>query len=57
MGNIEVVGNESLVEIGKAKEGLGILYLGGYRPLCNSIKLDRVHGKFSRLNKTICTMV
>ena len=43
-GNIGVVWNELLIEVGKAKKGLDILHLGRYRPLCNTIKFNRVHG-------------
>ena len=50
MDYIGVVWNEPLIEVGKAKEGLNILHLGGYWPLCNAIEFDRVHGKFTRFD-------
>ena len=49
-GYIGVVWNELLIEVDKAKEGSDILHLGGYWPLCNAIKFDRVYGKFTRLD-------
>ena len=49
-GDIGVIRNESLVEVGKAKEGSNILYLGECGPWCNAINFDRIHGEFTRFN-------
>ena len=50
MGYIGVVWNEPLIEVGEAKEELDILHLGGYRPLCDAIEFDGVHGEFTRFD-------
>ena len=42
--NVGVVRDESLVEIGEAKERANIFHLGWGWPTCDSVKLDRVHG-------------
>ena len=44
-GDSGVVGDELMVEIGKAKEGVYFPYLYGGRPCSNSIKFHRIHGK------------
>ena len=44
MSNIGVVGNESSIEVGKAKEGAYILDFSWGGPACDAIKFNRVHG-------------
>ena len=49
-GNIGIIGNESSVEIGEAKERASIFHLGWGWPTCNPIKFDRVHGQLAGFN-------
>ena len=49
-GDVGVVGNESTVEIGKAKEGAYVLDFSGGWPFGDFIKLDRVHGELTRFD-------
>ena len=44
MGDIGVVRDKVLVEIGEAEEGANVLYLGRGKPTCNTVEFDRVHG-------------
>ena len=48
MGNVGVVRNKVLIEIGEDKEGANVLYLGWSRPACNSVELNRVHSQLAR---------
>ena len=45
--NIRVVWDESLVEVGEAKEGVDIFDFSWSGPTCDAIKLNRVHGQLS----------
>ena len=47
MGNVGVVRNKVLIEIGEDKEGANVLYLGWSRPACNSVELNRVHSQLA----------
>ena len=47
VGNIGVVRGKVSVEIGKDKEGANVLHLGGGRPVCNHIELNRVHSQLA----------
>jgi len=49
-GNIRVVGDKSMVEVGEAKKGAYILDLSGGWPFGDSVKLDRIHGKLTRFD-------
>jgi len=46
-GDVGVVGDESSVKVGEAKEGLYVLHFSGGGPFGNSIKFDRVHGELT----------
>ena len=48
--DVGVVGDESLVEIGKTKEGANIFHFGWCRPTCDAIEFDGVHGQLARFN-------
>ena len=50
MGNGGVVGDESMVKVGKAEEGLYILDFCWGWPDGNSIKFDMAHGKLTRFD-------
>ena len=43
-GDVGVVGDESLVEVGEAEEGAYVLYFSRSRPFGDSVEFDRVHG-------------
>ena len=43
-GNVGVVENEMSVEIGETKERANIFHFGWSRSICDSVKLNRVHG-------------
>ena len=43
-GDIGVIRDEALVEIGESKEGANIFHLGWGRPTCDSVKFNWVHG-------------
>ena len=42
--NVQVVRNESSIEVGEAKEGMYILDFSQSGPACDAIKFNRVHG-------------
>jgi len=42
--DVGVVGDESSIEIGEAKEGAYVLDFSGGRPFGNSVELDGIHG-------------
>ena len=48
--DIRIVGDESLVEIGEAKERANVFHLSWHGPVCDAIKLDRVHGQLAGFN-------
>ena len=43
-----VVGDEPVIEVGKAEEGMYFLDFGRGRPHNNTVQFDRVHGELSR---------
>ena len=43
-GDVGVVRDEALVEIGESKERVNIFHLGWGRPTCNSVEFNQVHG-------------
>ena len=43
VSDIGVIGDEPLVEVGKAQEGAYILDFSWGKPACNAIEFDRVH--------------
>ena len=47
--NCGIVGDELMIEVGKAKERLDVLDFGEGRPGGDTVKLDRVHGELSGL--------
>ena len=47
MGNAGVVRNKVPVEVGEAKEGVNVLHLGGGRPACNPVELNRIHSQLA----------
>jgi len=49
-GNIGVVGDESMVEIGKAEEGAYVFDFSGCWPFGNPVKFDGVHGELTRFD-------
>ena len=49
-GDIGIIGNESSVEIGEAKERANVFHLGRGWPTCNPVKFDRVHGQLTGFN-------
>ena len=44
VSDVGVIRDEASVEIGEAEERANIFHLGWSRPICNSVKFDRVHG-------------
>ena len=42
--DVEIVRNESSVEIGEAKERANVFHLSWHRPVCDAVELDGVHG-------------
>ena len=48
--DVGVVGDESSIEIGEAKEGAYVLDFSGGRPFGDSVKFDRVHGELTWFN-------
>ena len=50
-GDVGIVQNKPLVEVGKAQEGANIFDFSGGRPACDTIKFDRVHGQLTRFDK------
>ena len=49
-GNVGVIGDETSIEIGKAKEGSDVFHLFGGGPTGNTIQFDGVHGELSRFD-------
>ena len=49
-GDVGVVGDESSVEIGKAKERANVFHLGWYGPICDAVEFDGVHGQLAGFN-------
>ena len=45
--DIGVVGDETSVEVGEAKERADIFHLGWCGPACDTIELNRVHGQLA----------
>ena len=46
-GDNGIIGDELLVEVGEAKEGLYFLHFGGGWPCSDAIKFNWVHGKLA----------
>ena len=44
VSDVGVIRNETLIEIGEAKERANIFHLGWGRPTCDPIEFNRVHG-------------
>ena len=42
--DVEVVGDESSIKIGEAKERANVFHLGWSRPTCDPIEFNQVHG-------------
>ena len=49
-GNVGIVCNEPLVEVGEAKEGSDILDLCWGGPTCNALRFDGVHGQLTQFD-------
>jgi len=49
-GDVRIVGNESSVEIGKAKERAYVFYFCGGWPFGDSVKFDGVHSELTRFD-------
>jgi len=49
-GDIRVVGDKPMVEVGKAKEGAYVFDFSRGWPFGDSIKLDRIHGELTGFN-------
>ena len=43
-GDVGVVRDKVSVEVGKAEEGVNVLYFGGGRPARDTVEFNRVHG-------------
>ena len=48
--DVGVVGDESSVEIGKAKKGANIFHLSWCGPSCDAVEFNRVHGQLAGFN-------
>ena len=50
VGDVGIVGDESSVEIGKAKKGANIFHLSWCGPSCDAVEFNRVHGQLAGFN-------
>ena len=48
--DVGIVGDESSVEIGKAKERANIFHLSWCGPICDAVEFDGVHGQLAGFN-------